>query len=295
VESYAEKLSVESEPDRHNIARSRMGRYIPHVLLSGKETIVAIRAYLDRSGTKQAHYLTLAAFAGPDLAWAEFEQGWETILAGWSRPLPYFHVVEALHCKYKTPFCRTLGWERLYGWELLGKLIEYMGNFSHGKLTMHSCVIDMNAWRELTAQGCKIPSEVELCNHYVAKYIVAMFTAQVLKRVPSWGEFNIPTEDLLNFTFDRNEDFFDPFRQFVNAQKEMRLGNMWDLVDGVGEGEMRTTPGIQAADILAWSINRENLVNEGDEGKHTAYLLRQIVMSTSKEYDRATLLREFGR
>jgi hypothetical protein len=56
---------------------------------------------------------------------------------------------------------------------------------------------------------------------------------------------------------------------------------------------MRTTPGIQAADVLAWSSNRENTVAEGEEGKHIAYLLHQIVMSTRKVYDRETLLKEF--
>ena len=79
---------------------------------------------------------------------------------------------------------------------------------------MHSRVIDMNAWRDLTALGCEIPSEIKLYNRYVPKYIVALFAAKVLERAPS-KYFLIARDDLLNFTFDRNEDFYDPFRKFV--------------------------------------------------------------------------------
>jgi hypothetical protein len=258
---------------------------------------VAIKAYLDKSGQNSSPYVTLAAFVGSDMAWAEFEIGWREALKTGFLPVPYMHMVEALGLRPNTPFDRNLGWERKHVWDLVGKLLVFLGGLERGRITMHSCVIDMDAWRDLTASGCESPSAVELCNRYVSKYIVALFAAKVLERAPS-EVFLIARDDLLNFTFDRNEDFFDPFRKFVNSEKEEaeRTGDspIWKLVDGVGEGEMKTTPGIQAADVLAWALNRESTVSKGEEGKHIAYLLHQIVMSTTKLYDRQTLSRKFG-
>lgn len=283
---------------QNQIALSRMGKQVSRVRLSGKEIIVGVRAYLDRSGQRKASFVTLAAFAAPDITWRYFEEGWYEILEDAFRPVPYFHMIEALGLRQQSPFDRNLGWERKHVWELVFKLAQYMSNFGRGSLTMHSCVIDMNAWRELVAQGCDIPSEIYLCNQYVSHYIVKMFARKVMEAAGEMEEFSIPVEDLLSFSFDRNEDFFDAFRVFVNKEKQISrergIGGMWDLVDGVGEADMIHSPGIQAADILAWGINRENTASAASDGKHLAHILRQIVMSTRKEYDRQTLLREFG-
>lgn len=283
---------------QNQIALSRMGRFVPHVLLSGKEIIVGVRAYLDRSGTKERSYVTLAAFAGPDSTWAEFEEGWAEVLTQGFLPVPYFHVVEALGLRYKSPFCRTLGWERKHIWELLGKLIVFMGKFNRGKLTMHSCAIHMDAWRELADSGVSIPSEIDLCNKYVCQVITAMFANKSLKEAPPGPIINLHKDDLLNFVFDRSEPFFEPFRRFVNQEKDdaerTSVPSIFQFIDGVGEGEMKLTPGLQAADILAWGTNRENTMAEGQEGTRFAWMLRQIVTYTLKEFDRDVFVREFG-
>jgi hypothetical protein len=254
---------------------------------------LGIRAYLDKSGQSSSPCVTLAAFVGSDWAWAEFEDGWNAVLKTGFRPVTYMHMVEALGLRYRTPFSRALGWKREHVWDLVGKLLVFLGGLERGRITMHSCIIDMNTWRELTAQGCEIPSEIDLCNRYVSGLIVAMFAGKILQQAPA-ETILIPTDDLLNFTFDRNEDFFEPFRKFVNEEKMKGESTIWHLVNGIGEGGMRNTPGIQAADVLAWASNRENTVAEGEEGKHIAYLLHQVVMSTRKVYDRETLLKKFG-
>lgn len=279
-------------------AQSMMGRFIPHVLISGKEIVVGVRAFLDRSGHRSQAYVTLAAFAGPDITWREFEDGWDKTLKLGFRPVPYFHLVEALGCRYKTPFSRALGWKREHAWELLGKLLVYISQFSGGRLTMHSCVIDMSAWNALAEAGRSLPSDVELCNRYVSEYIVGRFAQRVLQESNNQPVISLGAGELLNFVFDRNEEFYLPFRNFINDQKALaersRKNSIWQFVDGVGEADMHRTPGIQAADILAWATNRENIAVEGEEGKHIAHILRQVVMSTRKEYDRITLEREFG-
>jgi len=162
---------------------------------------------------------------------------------------------------------------------------------------MHSCEIDMEALRRLTAQGYSIPHETALCNRYVSQYIVGMFAKKVIGESQS-ETICLSSEDLLNFVFDRSESFLVPFSESVTAERnkatESGKSSIWNLVGSITEGEMQITPGIQAADILAWGLNRKNTSQEGKDGMYLAHILKQIVMCTWKEYDETTLRREFG-
>lgn len=259
---------------------------------------MGIRAFLDKSGQKERRYVTLAAFAGPDETWAEFEAGWNVVLTQAFRPVPYFHVVEALSCRYRSPFSYTQGWTRKHALDLLVKLIQYIGQFNRGRLTMHSCVIDMDAWRELSDAGCSVPSEIDLCNKYVSEFIVGCFAHKLISENHGMPIISLRSEQLLTFVFDRNEQFREPFGRFVNEEREKANGaavsSIWQLVDGIGEDDMKRTPGLQAADIFAWGINRENTVAEGEDMRYLAHILRQIVVVFYKEYSRDALLAEFG-
>lgn len=240
--------------------------------------------------------MSLAAFAADDATWANFEVGWREVLKSGFLDVPYMHMKEAVHRKPHTPFSYELGWSRKHVWELVFKLVSHMNQFKGGQLTMHSCEVDMNAWRRLTEGGYHIPSEIDLCNKYVPSYIVSMFANKVLKESKSNRIF-LYTKDLLNFVFDRNESFQQPFLDAVNSEKDKSKdtgqASMWQLVNGIKEDNAKTTPGLQAADILAWGLNRQNTAAEGKEGKHLAYILKQLVMCTWKEYDEAAMCREF--
>jgi hypothetical protein len=274
-----------------NQAKSRIGRYSPRVNLLAGETFIAVRAYLDSSGKRGDRFVTLAAFAATDDTWGEFEQGWDKVLKGGFRPAPWMHMVEAVHLKPGFPFSRAKGWDRDKVWELVLSLAKYMAEFRQGALTMHTCEIHMDAWRKLTARGYTLHSEVEICNCYVCEFIVAQFAKQQHPALPAPI---LPKSKLLNFVFDRNEPFFPAFSRLRNAHMELcnRLGVLnspWGFVDGITEGYAQTTPGLQAADMLAWGINRENIASEGKQGKYLAHILRQLVFNTQKTVDESFL------
>ena len=162
---------------------------------------ISVKAYLDGSGKSPDSFVTLAAFVANDATWLNFERGWEEVLKSGFRPVHYMHVVEALGLRRQSPFASALGWERKHIWQLLYKLAEYMSQFKGGVLSMHSCEIDMEAWRRITSDGYRIPSEIDLCNRYVSQYIVGLFTKQVLQSSNNHSVV-LPKEDLLNFIFD---------------------------------------------------------------------------------------------
>ena len=257
---------------------------------------MAVRAYLDSSGKHGDSFVTLAAFAADDETWADFSTGWGEVLRSGFEKVSYMHMTEAVHRLPDTPFSYKLGWTRKHIWELVFKLAEYMNRFKGGLLTMHSCEVDMKAWRRLIKQGIPVPSEVDLCNRYVSEYIVGMFANKLLRESES-EIISLGSEDMLSFTFDRNEVFIGPFSKKVNDEKveAERSGraSIWQLVGGITDGQTDITPGLQAADILAWGVNRQNTASEGKEGKQLAYILRQLVMCTWKEYDEVAMHREF--
>ena len=70
--------------------------------------------------------------------------------------------------------------------------------------------------------------------------------------------------------------------------------SMWRLVDFVTEGSMQTTPGIQAADILAWGLNRENTAPEGHYGIGLADIVRKVTAGMSMHCDEAIMRKLYG-
>jgi len=56
---------------------------------------------------------------------------------------------------------------------------------------------------------------------------------------------------------------------------------------------MRKTPGIQAADIIAWGMNRETFAKEGDMVKYLGHILRTVVPSLFVIWDEAKMRQHY--
>lgn len=277
-------------------AISRMGLFAPYVLIDGRECFIAIRAYLDRSGLPASRFVSLAAFGAPDDVWAKFETGWYDILKSAPSRIDYMHMKEAMQRRHGTPFSQAKGWTQENAWTLVFRLVKFMSEFQRTELLNFSCVVDMEAWRKVTGEGVQLPSEIEICNTYCGKVAVA---AAVNSLVMANEEevIDVRRKDLIHFIFDRSEPFFEKFKDEWNAGKNHaeKTGKFspWQLVDSVTEGSMKTTPGIQAADILAWGLNRENTAPEGHYGTGLADILRKVTAGTYTYVDEDLLRKLF--
>lgn len=272
-----------------------MGRFSPRVLISERDVFIAIRAYIDRSGTASSRFVSLAAFGAPDGVWARFERGWAEILKTAPSPITYMHMKEAMQRWPDTPFSHLKGWNRENAWEIVFKLAKFMSEFKNTELLNFSCVVDMDDWRKVHAEGIDIPSEITLCNAYVPRQAVLTAAKSLLKAHESKKHIPLDPDYLIHIVFDRNEPFFAPFDAEWNSEKDKanRSGifSPWIMVDSVAEGTMETTPGIQAADILAWGLNRENTAPEGHYGTGLAEILRNITAGTWMHVDEDVLRR----
>lgn len=193
-----------------------------------------------------------------------------------------------------TPFSYQKGWNQETAWTLVFKLAKFMSEFKNTELLNFSCVINMDDWRKIhDDEGVDIPTEITLCNFYVPRQAMKTAAMSLLKAHEGKQHIPLTSDDLIHIVFDRNEPFFDSFKSEWNAEKDKANQGIafspWLMVDSVTEGTMQTTPGIQAADILAWGLNRENTAPEGHYGTGLANILRNITAGTYIYVDEGVL------
>ena len=65
--------------------------------------------------------------------------------------------------------------------------------------------------------------------------------------------------------------------------------NPWVLIEHVSSVDMKKVPGVQAADMLAWSVNREKVEQKTRPGQLYGQIMRQVIPSSSMTFDEERL------
>ena len=97
------------------------------------------------------------------------------------------------------------------------------------------------------------------------------------------------------FIFDRNEAFKKPFEEEWHAALDEPGASDWKTIRAVTEvPDMRDSPGTQAADMVAWSVNRENVGHEGQAGFKMAHIMRQVLPHFAGVLTKESLMEKYG-
>jgi hypothetical protein len=251
---------------------------------------VALRAFLDSSGkieNKKDRFLTLAAVAGDDSMWSVLEKGWDEILDSHSPKATYVHMREIFHLK--KGFDESLGWDHSKGFDLATKCVIYLSRIEKTALQMFYCSVDLFAWRKLRQETYQMPEPIDLCNTFCSESVLGWY---VVKRP---GMFD--AGERVKYFFDRHEYFENPFKEKWHRERcqSEATGDwgIWNLIDEVAPVEMQTTPGIQAADIIAWSMNRETFAAENEAGRYMGHIIRQVIPSRYIVWNEEKLRQQF--
>lgn len=159
---------------------------------------------------------------------------------------------------------------------------------------MFYCTVDLGAWHKLRGEGYEIPGPIELCNEF-SVYAIQLWYAY---KFPLKTEmFDLKT-DGEHYVFDRNEDFYLPFRAkwYLEKDKFDNTGALspWVLIDDVTEADMRKVPGIQAADILAWSVNQEHTAPPDFPDKAYLEIMKKVIPSGYMFWDEKAMRKKYG-
>jgi uncharacterized protein DUF3800 len=135
-----------------------------------------------------------------------------------------------------------------------------------------------------------MPEPIDMCNQFCSEAVLRWY----LLHYPD--VINVHT-DAVKYFFDRGEYFKTPFENKWNAEKDRAEANgewsIWKLIEEVASVDMKKTPGIQAADIIAWGMNRETFVREGEMAKYLGHIIRQVIPSLHAVWDEAKMREQF--
>ncbi|XWK60927.1 hypothetical protein RBB73_05100 [Tunturiibacter empetritectus] len=227
--------------------------------------------------------MTLAAFAAEDNLWSEFDNQWLQMLSTHLPAASYIHMKELAH--QQKAFGKELGWDDKSAFGLAIKCLMYMQTLDKKRFRMFYCAVDLKAWRRLKALTFDLVDPIDICNTCVPELVLDWYA----KTYPSLTR---PGIDVFKYYFDRGELFLEAFKRKWIAERDRPHSNselnLWSLVESVNETDMRLAPGIQAADMLAWSHNRETR-SPGSKGNHLCHLMRTVIPSLHIIWDEAKL------
>jgi len=216
---------------------------------------VAIRGYYDKSGNRNDERITLAGYAASPSVWSRFEERWIRVLQNAPvQPCSYLHMVEAR--SLTKGFDKSLGWTHPKVDELIRNLINECfatEGWSKGedRIVAAYCTIEAADYEK----ACKeIPhlkekaSPIDICAEYVTRVALGLLPQNPDKP----RGYRKGTVEMF---FDRNEPFKAKVERAWNKAKKNKKGPL-GLISAIGESDMRETPGLQAADYLAWHVNR---------------------------------------
>jgi len=256
--------------------------------MDGKEhLLIAFQSFFDGSGgEKNMPRLTLAGMAADDSMWAEFDRGWNDILQSNDPPATYMHMREAMPLQGE--FAGSKGWTNRKIYTLAYKLLKFMSEMDKTKFRQFMCTIDMDAYRKLELEGIRMDSAVEICSK-CPETVLAWYVTKYPGIIQN-----------LHFFFDQGEPFKEVFEKTWVANKNNVLGShgadiFWGLLKTVTSADMRDYPALQAADMLAWSVNRD-LTSTGDRPfKAWAHIMHQVVPTSGIIWDEERLRKQYEK
>jgi hypothetical protein len=206
-----------------------------------------MKCFFDSSRTKLADgpsWLTLAGFVAGDWLWNRFNNEWKAEVLQKREPhAPYPHMSRLYSTDGDFKGFTKERWN-----SLIFDAVNYLQNLPKLALCAIVCTIDELACKSLVAPGFTISDPHLICAE------CCIGTAF------SWRLDNCPDGlELARIYFDRNEKFMHHFRQrWLREKKRQRpviTNTFWGLVEDAGALNMRETPALQAADMLAWATS----------------------------------------
>jgi hypothetical protein len=209
-----------------------------------------MRCYFDGSKGKDdtgGEWLTLAGYIASDGFWGDFERKWEAMLRARYPIAPWIHMYELLAGEY--PFERVAGWTEDKIRALIYDAQQLLDGLDKKRYRSFVYSIDTNARKRLIAEGYTVPEPQIVC------------TQSCIKGAFDWYFQKHPKEvEAAYIFFDRGEPFMHELSQEWRRKEKVRklVSNepFWGLIRNIQSVNMRDTPPIQAADMIAWAGSR---------------------------------------
>lgn len=208
-----------------------------------KGCVVVAKGFFDGSwGTAKAgegKFCSLASITAPleTDAWGSFEQSWAKVLAEYDAP--YLHMAKLY--QFAKPFVKAKGWSEERRASFLGDLLRvFYALIAQPQVCARATTVPLNDHARVAATHPGIlPFPECLCTFWCFSEICGFYP-----------------DDPFALVFDRGEPFFHTINHVWERRRkadgDARLRRILEL----GQGDMRVSLPLQAADLFAWEINR---------------------------------------
>lgn len=227
--------------------KSGLGRCLPTAFVREGTLLIVLKTYFDKSGQEDQSLMTIGGIAANDEVWYEIESDWLHILHSHIPRAEYIHMVEAVFLR--GAFDKGRGWDDDKVFGLVSLLLTYLTDYPKKENHRHfACTLNMQDYLKLQAEGYQMPSPADLIAN------------SVVEAIKHWYFLRYQGLDLeAHYYFDIGE----PFEPIIKERWEKEMGcgkyNAWSHISHVGSSPMRTTPGLQIADMFAWATNRHEV------------------------------------
>lgn len=253
------------------LPQSELGRCTGRFHL-GSWPLIVMRCYFDGSfGDEEngSQWLTLAGYMANDAIWGDFQKAWDRMLRERYPIAPWLHMSEML--AHEDPFQIVNGWTDEKIERFVFDALNLLQNVDKYKFRSFVYSFDVAARKRLLLEGYDIAEPSEVC----ADSCIALAF--------HWYSDHHTLEPAYLF-FDQNEQFIGPVKRRWKANvkpgQRLVLDPFWGLIANITDVDMRLTPPIQAADLLAWSCNR-SLYPKERRWQHLYDVMRAVIPQSS--------------
>jgi hypothetical protein len=261
-----------------------MGRCTGRYYLDERRPLIAMRCYWDGSKGNDdsgAEWLTLAGFIASDGFWGDFQGKWEMMLRARYPIAPFIHMSDMV--TYNDPFERVAGWTAIKIKDLVDDAIKLLNGMNKRAYCSFVCSVDVSAHGRLLTEGLDMPPDP-----------IALLAKLCIDGAFSWYFKEHPQGiEVAYVFFDQNEPYISEFRrQWLKRSSSSKMvlqDPFWGLIANVTPMNMRNTPPIQAADMLAWARTRS--LSSKEEYRDLDGRMNLIVTQDGTRIDEAKMRR----
>lgn len=216
---------------------------------------VITRCFLDganKADSVEYDYLTLASMTGTKKQWGNFDKAWRRVLAKYHAE--YLHVTDAIG--FQRDFSRDKGWNKTKRDDFIGDCAKVYGEhiarpvdgqYPRGVYGLFPHTVTVNL-KDLVRARTEHPDIPKNANEICA--------SQSLGACLDWTTKVIKGE-CLHLIYDRSEPFKGHICDMVYNRKVRNDLPRLSIVRAIGEQNMRDYPGLQAVDLLGWSVSHQ--------------------------------------
>jgi Protein of unknown function (DUF3800) len=234
------------------------------------------RVFLDGSRYEQEpRTLCLGCVVAPDTVWSDFNSKWIATLETFE--LKSFHMTDAM--AGRGAFER---WKKDRVDDLLKALTNVITSFFDRDLRVKTCLIDMAAYEKAQKELPKLKDPEAICIDFCCGTPIQLGESSTLTE----------TQPDLFFCFDQNENFMKFFDSAWRKRRKKKYKGGWpQQVKEVRKASSSVEPGLQAADLIAWSTNA---ASRGIERAYVHAFLN-ILMGMRLHFDYERIHEEYAR